>query len=124
MKLSIECYERAFGAPGEMRYEFSDDDNLIGVASVSSNEASHFLHFITVMPDDRGKGYGSLILKILCEKFNDKPIWLELDDSSPFGLDNLRAWYERHGFTQVFGDYMVREVSHNHGVESDCTPDL
>lgn len=124
MKFSIESFKRAFGAPGEIRYEFSDGDSLIGVASVSSNEASHFIHFITVMPDDRGKGYGSLILTTLCEMFDDKPIWLELDDSSPFGLDNLRSWYERHGFTLVFGEYMVREVSRNHGVMPDFRLDF
>ncbi|MCA1995462.1 MAG: GNAT family N-acetyltransferase [Coleofasciculus sp. S288] len=109
MQLSITSFKRNFGATGEIRYEFSHGNTLIGVASVSSNQASHFIHFITVMPDDRGKGYGSAILEALCQMFNDKPLWLELDASSPFGLDKLRMWYERHGFTQMFGDYMVRE---------------
>lgn len=124
MNLSIKSCNRMFGAPGEMRYEFSDGDNLIGIVCISSNEASHFIHFITVMPDDRGKGYGSVILKIICETFNDKPIWLELDDSSPFGLDNLRTWYERHGFTLAFGEYMVRQPSQEHEVKCDCRLDL
>jgi ribosomal protein S18 acetylase RimI-like enzyme len=111
MNLSITALERNFGDPGEVRYEFADGDTLLGVASVSSTEDSYFLHFITVMPDDRGKGYGSLMLDALCEKFHDKPIQLELDASSPLGIDNLRAWYERHGFTYMGGEYMVREPS-------------
>jgi len=111
MNLSITALERSFGDPGEVRYEFADGDTLLGVASVSTTEDSYFLHFITVMPDDRGKGYGSLMLDALCEKFHDKPIKLELDASSPLGIDNLRAWYERHGFTYIGGEYMVREPS-------------
>ena len=111
MNLSITALERNFGDPGEVRYEFADGDTLLGVASVSTTEDSYFLHFITVMPDDRGKGYGSLMLDALCEKFHDKPIKLELDASSPLGIDNLRAWYERHGFTYIGGEYMVREPS-------------
>ena len=111
MNLSITAVERIYGAPGEVRYEFAYGDTVIGVASVSSTEASYFIHCITVMPDDRGKGYGSVILKALCEKLNDKPITLELDATSPFGIDNLRAWYERHGFTYVGGEDMVRHPS-------------
>jgi len=109
MNLSITAFERTYGAPGEVRYEFAEGEDLIGVASVSANEDSYFLHFITVMPEDRRKGYGSIILKSLCQEFNDKPIKLELDASSPLGLDNLRAWYERHGFTYIGGEDMVRE---------------
>ena len=109
MNLSIKAFERAYGSPGEVRYEFSHGDTLIGVASISSTEEFYFLHFITVMPDDRGKGYGSGILKTICEKFNDKSIRLELDASSPLGVDNLRSWYERHGFTYLGGEEMVRE---------------
>jgi hypothetical protein len=49
-------------------------------------------------------------LDALCEELHDKPIRLELDASSPLGIDNLRAWYERHGFTYVGGEDMVREA--------------
>jgi GNAT superfamily N-acetyltransferase len=111
MKLSIAAFARNYGAPGEVRYEFSLEDELIGVVSFSSTQDYYFLHFITVMPDVRGKGYGSLILNTLCQKFNDKPIRLELDASSPLGLDNLRAWYERHGFTYLGGEDMIRQPS-------------
>lgn len=108
-QLSITASERIYGAPGEIRYEFSYGEDLIGVASVSSRADSYFIHFITVMPDDRGKGYGSIILDSLCKMFNNKPIWLELDASSPLGIENLRAWYERHGFKHVSGENMVRQ---------------
>lgn len=109
MKLAIATFQRIYGAPGEVRYEFSDGDILVGVASISSTEDFYFLHIITVMPDERGKGYGSLILDTICEKFNDKPIRLELDASTPLGIDNLRAWYERHGFIYLGGEDMIRE---------------
>ncbi|HEY9638764.1 MAG TPA: GNAT family N-acetyltransferase [Coleofasciculaceae cyanobacterium] len=108
--LSIVASERIYGVPGEIRYEFTYRDILIGVACVSSATDSYFIHFIAVMPDDRGKGYGSIILDALCEKFNDKPIRLELDASSPMGIDNLRAWYERHGFKHAGGEEMVRDL--------------
>lgn len=111
MKVSIKAFERTSGIPGEVRYELSQEDILIGIASISTTPESYFLHFITVMPDDRGKGYGSLMLQTICDRFNDKPIHLELDASSPLGVDKLRAWYEKHGFVYLGGENMVREAS-------------
>ncbi|AFZ20968.1 GNAT family N-acetyltransferase [Allocoleopsis franciscana] len=111
MKVSIEAFEPTNGIPGEVRYEFSLGDILIGIALISTTSEFYFLHFITVMPDDRGKGYGSLMLQTICDKFNDKPIHLELDASSPLGLDKLRAWYEKYGFIYLGGENMVREAS-------------
>lgn len=108
MRLSIEAFKRIYGASGEIRYEFSDGETLVGIASVSETEESYFLHIITVMPEERGKGYGSLILEAICSKFNDKPLRLELDASSPLGLNQLRFWYERHNFTYLGGEKMVR----------------
>jgi GNAT superfamily N-acetyltransferase len=108
MRLSIEAFERIYGASGEIRYEFSDGETLVGIACVSATEDSYILHVITVMPEERGKGYGSLILEAICSKFNDLPLRLELDASSPLGLDKLRSWYERHGFTYLGGEKMVR----------------
>ena len=111
LNLSIETFERSYGDPGEVRYEFSYGDSLIGVASISTTEDFYFLHFITVMPEDRGKGYGSIVLDAICLKCNDKPIRLELDASSPLGLENLRAWYERHGFSYLGCEQMVRQTN-------------
>lgn len=115
MKVSIEAFERIYGIPGEVRYEFSLGDILIGIASISATPEFYFLHFITVMPDDRGKGYGSLILQSICDKFNDKPIHLELDASSPLGLDKLRAWYKKYGFIDLDSENMVRDTSPGRG---------
>ncbi len=107
-ELSISVYERNFGTPGEVRYEFERGEDLVGIVSVSSTETLYFIHYINVMPDERGKGYGSKILKAICHKLCDKPIALELDKKSPFGMDKLQAWYERHGFVYMGNDYMVR----------------
>ncbi|HAX90201.1 MAG TPA: hypothetical protein DCY91_29155 [Cyanobacteria bacterium UBA11370] len=109
MELSIQIFARNYGHPGELRYEFSDGDTLIGVASVSADETTYYIHFLSVMPDDRGKGYGTRILEALCQKLDDKPITLELDKGSPFGLANLRNWYMRHGFIPTSGDWMIRQ---------------
>jgi len=111
MRLSVEAFKRMYGASGEIRYEFSDGETLVGVASVSATEDSYFLHILTVMPEERGKGYGSLMLEAICSKFNDKPLRLELDASSPLGLEKLRSWYERHGFAYQGGEQMVRHKS-------------
>jgi hypothetical protein len=51
-----------------------------------------------------------MILEAICSKFNDLPLRLELDASSPLGLDKLKSWYERHGFIYVGGEQMVRET--------------
>lgn len=116
MRLSIEAFKRMYGASGEIRYEFSDGETLVGVASVSATEDFYLLHILTVMPEERGKGYGSLILEAICSKFNDKPLRLELDASSPLGLEKLRSWYERHGFIYQGGEEMVR---HNSALDED-----
>lgn len=110
MNLRVEFFVREYGEIGEVRYEFSEGDELIGIASISSKEAAYCLHYISVMPDVRGKGYGSQILESICQKLSDKPIMLELDTTSPFGGDNLRAWYVRHGFTTVSDNWMVRSA--------------
>ena len=107
VELSIQIFPRKEGNPGELRYEFSDGDHLIGVASVFADETSYCINFLSVMPDERGKGYGTKILKALCQKLNDKPITLELDKGSPFGMANLRNWYTRHGFVVTSGDWMI-----------------
>lgn len=111
MKVSIQAFERTSDIPGEVRYEFFQGDILIGIASISATPEFYFLQFITVMPEDRGKGYGSIMLQAICDKFNDKAIHLELDASSPLGIDKLRAWYEKHGFIYLGDENMVREAS-------------
>ena len=108
MNLSVRVVPRTFGYQGEMRYEFTQADDLVGVASVCADETSYFIHFLNVMPGNRGKGYGSKILEMLCQMLNDKPITLELDKGSPFGMENLRSWYTRHGFVSMTEDWMIR----------------
>ncbi|MBE9127674.1 MULTISPECIES: GNAT family N-acetyltransferase [unclassified Coleofasciculus] len=108
MDLTIQIFARKCGVPGELRYEFSEGDILIGVASVSRDESFYYIHFLSVMPDHRGKGYGSKVLESLCQTLNDKAIALELDRGSPFGFENLRTWYMRHGFVSTSGDWMMR----------------
>ncbi|MEQ9233104.1 GNAT family N-acetyltransferase [Coleofasciculus sp. E2-BRE-01] len=111
VNLSVRVFPRTFGYQGEMRYEFSQADDLVGVVSVCEDETSYFIHFLNVMPGNRGKGYGSKILKMLCQMLHDKPITLELDKGSPFGIENLRAWYSRHGFVSTTEDLMIRQPS-------------
>jgi GNAT superfamily N-acetyltransferase len=107
MELSVQKFTKTSNAFGELRYEFSQGDNFIGVASISIEETSYVIDFLTVMPDNRGKGYGSKMLEFLCQNLNDKPIALELDRGSPFGFDNLLSWYGRYGFIPTSGNWMV-----------------
>ena len=109
MELSVQVVTKTSNAFGELRYEFSQGDNFIGVASISIEETSYVIDFLTVMPDNRGEGYGSKILQFLCQNLNDKPIALELDPGSPFGFNNLLSWYGRHGFIPTSGNWMVRQ---------------
>jgi GNAT superfamily N-acetyltransferase len=111
MKVSIKLLNELAVFPEKFGMSCLKKTFLIGIASISTTPESYFLHFITVMPDDRGKGYGSLMLQTICDRFNDKPIHLELDASSPLGVDKLRAWYEKHGFVYLGGENMVRDAS-------------
>ncbi|HBE19528.1 MAG TPA: hypothetical protein DEG17_01260 [Cyanobacteria bacterium UBA11149] len=116
MNLSVQIFTKTSSAFGELRYEFSQGDKFIGVASISLEETGYIIDFLTVMPDNRGEGYGSKILEFLCQNLKDKPIVLELDKGSPFGLENLRSWYSRHGFMPTDGNWMVRQ---NHTSSSE-----
>ncbi len=109
MSLLIKLFPRIYGNSQEVRYEFSQEDNLIGIASVFSTETSYCINVLGILPDYRGQGYGSEILETLLQKLNDKPITLQLDKGTPLGIGNLRAWYMRHGFVDDSDNWMMRQ---------------
>ncbi len=111
MKVSIQAFEATYSIPKGVRYEFFQGDILIGIASISATPEFYFLHFLTVMPDLRAQGWGSLILQTICDLFKHKPIHLELDACSPLGLNQLRLWYEQYGFIYLDDQLMVRDSS-------------
>lgn len=111
MKVSIQAFEPNYSISPGVRYEFFQGDVLIGIALISAAPEFYFLHFLSVMPNLRGQGCGSLMLQTICDLFNHKPIHLQLDASSPFGLENLKAWYGHYGFIDLGEHNMVRDAS-------------
>lgn len=70
----------------------------------------HWIETIQMLPDYRGRGYGSVWLEAVCALLQSEaklPIALYSDDwwddSSPLRGRQLDAWYERHGFLQFPG---------------------
>lgn len=93
-------------------YILSDDDgNLMRcTASLLFMKAgrSAILSGIEVAYSLRGLGYGTKLLKLVLEDADKEGYILMLSvatDDTPKALSNdqLRAWYERHGFYQIEG---------------------
>lgn len=74
-----------------------DDGKFIGFAYLVSDQTAAYLFFFAVEASERGKGYGSRILKSLCEKYNDKNLFLAREQLDP-NADNYEERVKRHNF--------------------------
>lgn len=74
-----------------------DDGKFIGFAYLVSDQTAAYLFFFAVEASERGKGYGSRILKSLCEKYSDKKLFLAREQLDP-NSDNYEERVKRHNF--------------------------
>lgn len=91
---------------------FSGAASASVLSDPSDTDRPVILTEVVVHPDDRGKGWGSAVLKLVCEDADREGITLVLSvEPGPTGLsyEALKAWYERYGFTgDTEDDVMVR----------------
>ena len=62
------------------------------------------LKLLLISEENRGKGYGTEIMKNLCRAADLYKTNIELRAES----ESLKAWYERFGFITMDGEYMIR----------------
>ncbi|PID82210.1 MAG: hypothetical protein CSB16_02425 [Clostridiales bacterium] len=96
-----------------------EDDRYVGLVYLIHYEDSVFLFFFAIVPELRGMGYGSKVLRALRSIFADKKITLLIESTSE-ECDNLeerlnrKLFYEKNGF--VACGYELIEK----GVRYDC----
>lgn len=80
----------------------NENDKNIGFAVIYLNENIHLLSYFAIDPRYRGRGFGSMALKKLKEKYDDLMIEIEstkFKTADDFHLRNRRkAFYIRNGF--------------------------
>ena len=88
-------------------------ENPSDIAVLDATDVGEYteINRINVPPLHRGKGYGSKLLKEVCQKADEFGIELRLS-INPYGeltYEQLLAWYERYGF-EFFSkeEYLVR----------------
>lgn len=83
---------------------FFSDNQLVGFAYVLRNEDLAYIFYLAIKKQMRDKGYGSEILSLLKDKYNDKTISLVIEPVET-GTANYeqrrkrRLFYEKNGFT-------------------------
>ncbi len=97
-----ECYFSGDDSEGSFHLGVFNDEKLIGVASFIKNSNPFFDHLIqyqlrgmAVLPDFKGKGFGSLLLKEAESK-------IKREHQDPFLWFNARVtatdFYQKHGY--------------------------
>lgn len=87
-----------------------DQDKVIGYAVVTAPGDSQFalINFLAILPDRRSNGYGSRLIALLAERYQDRTLVLEVEspDAAKDGQERLQRqrrvrFYERAGFFVV-----------------------
>lgn len=85
---------------------FYDDDLFVGVLFTIETEDLLFVFYLAVNDEIHSKGYGSKLLQILFEKYENKPITLFIETLDPLANNYHQrikrlAFYERNGFVDT-----------------------
>mgnify|MGYP003295565853 CR=1 FL=1 len=125
----VNLYETAF--PIEERFPMDDlldfidqglmdfdaiylEEDFIGITATFENELGAYLIYFAVKEEHRNKGYGSIIISSLINKYkNVKPLIIAIESLDKNALDyKLRCrrcnFYTRNGFTYIQNMY-IRE---------------
>lgn len=78
-------------------YAILEENEFAGLVITLTDKKSTILDFFAICPDKRGKGLGGKALKILKEKYKDKPFILEIETIDE-NADNIRERIRRKNF--------------------------
>ena len=100
-KIPIGNLNRTFGRGGILR-AYYDGDLFVGFTFGFIDDGIMFLVYFATVPELRGKGYGSEILKMLREEFRDLRIFLVVEPCDPNAPDiavrkRRQEFYRRNG---------------------------
>ncbi len=88
-------------------YDFKvyyDNDLFVGILFTIESDDSLFVFYIAVNDKIHSKGYGSKLLKVIFDKYPNKPVTLFIETMSDKSAENYEqrvkrlAFYERNGF--------------------------
>lgn len=90
---------------------FYDRDSFVGFSYCVESDHMAFILLLAVIEESRGKGYGSEILAYLRDKYQKKPITvniepLDVEAKNASERERRLAFYERNGYLQT--GYMVK----------------
>lgn len=96
------------------RVNLDDDTNrLASIAHVGRTGDLAIIYNIWVNPDLRGAGFGTAVLREVCNWADQEMVELELmidpSEDSPLGLEGLFDWYRRHDFEMSEKGLMHRD---------------
>lgn len=85
---------------GELPLDFLayyDDDTLIGFTIVLPGKTINWLCYFAVEPEQRGKGYGQIILEMLKEQYKGRDLIVDMESPEQV-CDNQEQRLHRHAF--------------------------
>ena len=93
---------------GVMQLLSVEDDNgeLLGFVNITLCLDVLALNYFAILPEKQGRGYGTEVIRLLCERYPDRSIIIDIEDD---GVDSdnseqrirRRAFYERLGFSAM-----------------------
>ena len=87
-------------------WSIMDEDVFVGMAVTMKDKDLVLLDYFAIKPEFRGKGYGSKVLRMLCEQYEGKRFFLEIE-STKVDSDNKeqrlnrKAFYLRNNLKEV-----------------------
>jgi ADP-ribose pyrophosphatase YjhB (NUDIX family)/GNAT superfamily N-acetyltransferase len=86
------------------------DGEVVGMIKVSPKGSAYWIHNFWVKPSMRSEGLGKRLMKRITGIYGHHPLELEAEpfDSSPLKTEELKKFYERHGFVGTTGMHMRR----------------
>ncbi|OON94623.1 MAG: hypothetical protein ATN31_00310 [Candidatus Epulonipiscioides saccharophilum] len=92
---------------------FYDEDKFVGLTYLIRNNTKVYILYIAMDSSLRSKGYGTRVLNIIKSRYNDKTIFLSMEEVSEkyndFAIRKSRLeFYIKNGF--VKNNYVVKEI--------------
>ncbi len=101
-RIPLRNLQRTFGRGGKLKFYY-DSDVFVGITFTFETEDTVFFVYFAVVPEQRGKGYGTDILSMVAESKGRKRMFLVLEKVSGEGEEHRirkarRDLYLRNGW--------------------------
>lgn len=88
-------------------YAVVDNGEFVGLVYTIENERMVYVFFFAIEEAKRGKGYGTKVLSLIKEMYQERAVTLEIEDTADQNADNYEqrinrlGFYQRNGFKQL-----------------------